>query len=67
MRLRIEDESVRAALARDLEDAVLFITTKSAYVFLRLFFGTKRTHRRVYQIRVLQYLGEQETLLHVEE
>lgn len=64
MRLRVEDELVRAPLARDLEDAVLVPQNQLA---ISASFFTGRTHRRVYQIGVLQHLGEQETLLHVEE
>ena len=40
---------------------------KISPVFLPSSLGRKKTHRRVYQIRILQYLGEQEALLHVEE
>ena len=76
MRLRVEDESVRAPVTRDLEGAVLGTHMDQPCVLLRLFWGVggKRkkyiyliTHGRVDQIRVLQDLGEQEALLHVEE
>ena len=66
MRLRVEDEPVRAPFARDLEDTVLIRVPQSARAFC-VPFRAEKTHRHVYQIRILQDLGKQETLLHVEE
>lgn len=61
MRLGIEDEFILGTVARHLENAIL--GTLSASTHGRV--GLGHTHRRMYQIRVLQDLGEQETFLHI--
>ena len=64
MCLGIENELVRGTVARHLENAVLIYESASTYGCGYLFFeGT--THWRMYQIRVLHHLCEQEALLHI--